>query len=109
MNLGSHAELDALCAEYLLGTLRGAARKRFERALATNLLGPFRLTKALLGALAVSARQGRGAVVLQISSDAALNPYPRWGAYGASKAALNHMTRIWDEEALRGRHPISLD
>ncbi|HEY6347088.1 MAG TPA: SDR family oxidoreductase [Bryobacteraceae bacterium] len=70
----------------------------FEQALATNLLGPFRLTKALLGALAASARQGRGAVVLNISSDAALNPYPRWGAYGASKAALNHMTRIWDEE-----------
>jgi NAD(P)-dependent dehydrogenase (short-subunit alcohol dehydrogenase family) len=70
----------------------------FEQALATNLLGPFRLTKALLGALAASARQGRGAVVLNISSDAALNPYPRWGAYGASKAALNHMTRIWDGE-----------
>ena len=32
----------------------------FERALATNLLGPFRLTKALLGALAASAREGRG-------------------------------------------------
>jgi NAD(P)-dependent dehydrogenase (short-subunit alcohol dehydrogenase family) len=37
-------------------------------------------------------------VVLNISSDAALNPYPLWGAYGASKAALNQMTRIWDEE-----------
>ena len=31
-----------------------------ERALATNLVGPFRLTKALLGALAASAREGRG-------------------------------------------------
>jgi NAD(P)-dependent dehydrogenase (short-subunit alcohol dehydrogenase family) len=70
----------------------------FERALATNLLGPFRLTKALLGSLAASARAGRGALVLNVSSDAALNPYPRWGAYGASKAALAHMTRIWNEE-----------
>ena len=59
-----------------------------EAALATNLLGPFRLTKALLGALAASAREGRGAVVLNVSSDAAVNAYPRWGAYGASKAAL---------------------
>ncbi|HEY1393802.1 MAG TPA: SDR family oxidoreductase [Methylibium sp.] len=72
-----------------------------ELALATNLLGPFRLTKALLGALAASARQGRGAVVLNISSDAALNAYPGWGAYGASKAALHHLSRIWHEE-LRG-------
>ena len=46
-----------------------------ERALATNVLGPFRLTKALLGSLAASAREGRGAVVLNDSSDAAINPY----------------------------------
>lgn len=70
----------------------------FEAALATNLLGPFRLTKALLGALAASARQGRPALVVNIASDAGVNAYPGWGAYGASKAALSHMSRIWDEE-----------
>jgi NAD(P)-dependent dehydrogenase (short-subunit alcohol dehydrogenase family) len=70
----------------------------FETAIATNLLGPFRLTKALLGALASSARQGRPALVVNITSDAAVSAYPDWGAYGASKAALSHMSRIWDEE-----------
>ena len=69
-----------------------------ERALATNLLGPFRLTKSVLGALATSAREGRGAVVLNVSSDAAVTAYPRWGAYGASKAALRHLSAIWDAE-----------
>lgn len=69
-----------------------------EHVLETNVLGPFRLTKALLGALASSARAGTGAVVLNISSDAAVNAYPRWGAYGVSKAALAHLTRIWNEE-----------
>jgi NAD(P)-dependent dehydrogenase (short-subunit alcohol dehydrogenase family) len=68
------------------------------RALATNLLGPFRLTKALLGSLAAAARDGSGAVVLNVSSDAGVEAYPRWGAYGASKAALRHMSRIWNEE-----------
>ena len=34
MRLDGHAMLDALCGEYLVGTLRGAARRRFERALA---------------------------------------------------------------------------
>jgi NAD(P)-dependent dehydrogenase (short-subunit alcohol dehydrogenase family) len=82
----------------------------FERALATNLLGPFRLTKALLGALASSAREGSGAVVLNVSSDAAINPYPRWGAYGASKAALHHLSRIWSEELTStGIAVLSLD
>ena len=69
-----------------------------EAALATNLLGPFRLTKALLGALTASARSGRAAVVVNITSDAAATPYSGWGAYGASKAALSHLSRIWDEE-----------
>lgn len=69
-----------------------------EAALATNLVGPFRLTKAVLGALGAAARAGRPAHVLNIGSDAAITPYPGWGAYGASKAALQHLSRIWDEE-----------
>ena len=69
-----------------------------EDALATNLVGPFRLTKALLGALSASAREGRPALVINITSDAAVTPYAGWGAYGASKAALSHLSRIWDEE-----------
>jgi NAD(P)-dependent dehydrogenase (short-subunit alcohol dehydrogenase family) len=82
----------------------------FERALVTNVLGPFRLTKALLGSLAASAREGRGSVVLNISSDAAVNAYPRWGAYGSSKAALAHMTRIWNEEmSAQGVKFLALD
>ena len=82
----------------------------FERALATNVLGPFRLTKALLGALAASARESGAAAVVNISSDAAINAYPGWGAYGASKAALLHLTRIWDEEmASDGVHFVSFD
>jgi NAD(P)-dependent dehydrogenase (short-subunit alcohol dehydrogenase family) len=81
-----------------------------ESALATNLVGPFRLTRALLGALAGSAQEGRGAVVVNISSDAAINPYPTWGAYGASKAALHHLTRIWNEElASAGVRFLSID
>jgi NAD(P)-dependent dehydrogenase (short-subunit alcohol dehydrogenase family) len=69
-----------------------------ELALDTNVLGPFRLTKTLLGSLAASAREGRQALVINISSDAAVNAYPNWGAYGASKAALQHLSRIWDAE-----------
>jgi NAD(P)-dependent dehydrogenase (short-subunit alcohol dehydrogenase family) len=93
-----------------LALLGDTTCEELERALATNLLGPFRLTRALLGALALSAREGSGAVVLNISSDAATHPYPRWGAYGASKAALHHLSRVWDEElAPEGVHFLSLD
>lgn len=82
----------------------------FERALMTNVLGPFRLTKALLGSLAASARETGGAVVLNVSSDAAITPYAHWGAYGASKAALHHLSRIWNQELSEsGVHILSLD
>lgn len=73
--------------------------EELEAAFAVNLMAPFRLAKALFGALAASARESRGALVINISSDAAINAYPNWGAYGASKAALRHLTNIWDAEA----------
>lgn len=58
--------------------------------LETNLVGPFRLTKILAGAMAL---RGEGTLV-HISSDAAVEAYPRWGAYGISKAAQDHLSRI---------------
>src|SRR4029453_10819579 len=69
-----------------LALLADTECEELERAIATNLVGPFRLSKALLGALSSSAREGRGGVVLNVSSDAATTPYPLWGAYGSSKA-----------------------
>jgi NAD(P)-dependent dehydrogenase (short-subunit alcohol dehydrogenase family) len=81
-----------------------------EQVFATNVFGPFRLTKALMGALSASAREGRGGVVLNVTSDGAVNAYPTWGAYGSSKAALHHMSRIWNEEhASEGVRFLSLD
>ncbi|HKC12221.1 MAG TPA: SDR family oxidoreductase [Vicinamibacteria bacterium] len=68
-----------------------------QRVLETNLVGPFRLTKAVAGSMLL---RGRG-LVLHISSDAAVVGYPRWGAYGISKAALDHLARIAAAE-LRG-------
>jgi len=68
--------------------------EELEHALAVNLVGPFRLTKLVVGSMAL---QGRGLVV-NITSDASVNAYERWGAYGASKAALDHLTRIWAAE-----------
>ena len=59
-----------------------------------NLVGPFRLTKVIAGSMAL---RGRG-LVITISSDAAIEAYSGWGSYGISKAALDHMTRIFAAE-----------
>ena len=82
-----------------LAPLADTKCEELEEALAVNMLGPFRLTKALFGALTATARDRGGALVINISSDAAVNAYPEWGSYGASKAGLRHLTAIWDEEA----------
>jgi NAD(P)-dependent dehydrogenase (short-subunit alcohol dehydrogenase family) len=58
--------------------------------LETNLVGPFRLTKILAGAMAIRG----GGTIVHVSSDAAVEAYPRWGAYGVSKAAQDHLSRI---------------
>jgi NAD(P)-dependent dehydrogenase (short-subunit alcohol dehydrogenase family) len=93
-----------------LRPLADTACEDFELTLATNVLGPFRLTKALLGALAATARAGGRPVVVNVSSDAAVTPYENWGAYGASKAALHHLSRIWDAElAGEGVRVVSID
>lgn len=62
--------------------------------LETNLVGPFRLTKAILPSMLLR----RAGLVVNISSDAASSHYPQWGAYSTSKAGLDHLTQIWQEE-----------
>lgn len=65
-----------------------------QRALDVNLVAPFRLSKAVLGHMVLA---GTGTIV-NVSSDAAVVPYAGWGAYAASKAALDQLTRVWASE-----------
>jgi NAD(P)-dependent dehydrogenase (short-subunit alcohol dehydrogenase family) len=65
-----------------------------EQVLAVNVLGPFRLSKALAGGMAL---RGEGLIV-HVTSDASVQAYPRWGAYSVSKAALDHLARLWAVE-----------
>lgn len=66
----------------------------FESVLQANLLGPFRLTKAVAGNMLLR----KTGLVVNISSDAAVSSYPHWGAYSVAKAALDHLTRIFRAE-----------
>jgi len=66
----------------------------YERVLRTNVLGPFMLAKAVLPSMI---ERGQGSII-NVISDAGIEVYENWGAYGASKAALLQMTRIWAAE-----------
>lgn len=58
----------------------------------TNVLAPLHLTQLALPHLKA---------VINITSDAGVEAYPGWGAYGMSKAALEHQTRTLAERIPR--------
>jgi NAD(P)-dependent dehydrogenase (short-subunit alcohol dehydrogenase family) len=71
-------------ADYPLDTLEHVYR--------VNVLAPLALFQAVLP------RLRPGAVVLNITSDAGVEPYEGWGGYGSSKAALEQLSRILGAE-----------
>ncbi len=60
-----------------------------ERIFRVNVIAPIHLIQLL-----------RPRTIVNITSDAAKNAYPHWGGYGASKAALEHASRILAAELL---------
>jgi NAD(P)-dependent dehydrogenase (short-subunit alcohol dehydrogenase family) len=71
-----------------LPTLATISTEVLTAVFATNVIAPIALTQRLLPQLADDA------TVLNITSDAAVEPYEGWGGYGSSKAALEHASRV---------------
>jgi NAD(P)-dependent dehydrogenase (short-subunit alcohol dehydrogenase family) len=59
-----------------------------EHVYRVNVLAPLALAQIALPRLTA------GAAILNITSDAAVEPYPGWGGYGSSKAALEQLTAV---------------
>ncbi|MEW2131729.1 SDR family oxidoreductase [Streptomyces sp. NPDC005435] len=90
-------EVDILVNNAGVYDLRPTARTdaaAFDRHFAVNTRAPFLLVGALAPGMV---RRGRGAIVT-IGSSAARSPAPIGGAYAASKAAVETLTRYWATE-----------
>ncbi|HEY0537584.1 MAG TPA: SDR family oxidoreductase [Actinoallomurus sp.] len=72
-----------------LRPLAGYPLEELAHAFAVNTLGPLGLIQGLLPVL----RERRGAII-NITSDAATEPYEGWGGYGATKAALEQLSHV---------------
>jgi NAD(P)-dependent dehydrogenase (short-subunit alcohol dehydrogenase family) len=59
-----------------------------ERVYAVNVLAPLALAQLALPVM------DEGAMILNVTSDAAVEVYEGWGGYGSSKAALEQLTRV---------------
>jgi len=62
------------------------------RVYEVDVIAPLALTQLVLPLLA------ERAAVVNVSSDAAVEPYEGWGGYGSAKAALDHLTAILGAE-----------
>jgi NAD(P)-dependent dehydrogenase (short-subunit alcohol dehydrogenase family) len=71
-----------------VGSLSGFDLMRFVRVLQVNVGAPLALIQ-----LAIPLLTERRGLIVNVSSDAAQGAYPGWGPYGASKAALELLTR----------------
>jgi NAD(P)-dependent dehydrogenase (short-subunit alcohol dehydrogenase family) len=71
-------------------TLDSLPWQEMERILRVNVLAPLHLTQLVLPQM----RARRSGVIINVTSDAGVEAYPTWGGYGASKAALEHMSRV---------------
>jgi len=60
----------------------------FEEVLRTNAVAPLALIQAAQPVLRA------GATIVNVTSDASVEPYEGWGGYGASKAALDQLSRV---------------
>jgi NAD(P)-dependent dehydrogenase (short-subunit alcohol dehydrogenase family) len=81
-----------------LRPLREVSDVDLARTWTVNAAAPNALSRALLPWL-----QRSSGVLIAVSSDAAVEHYPTWGAYGAGKAALDHLTlTLAAEEGLDG-------
>lgn len=80
--------------EVPLPRIDGLTRETFDRLFAVNVFAPVHLSQH---ALALMQHGGTGTIV-NVTSDAAVEPYPTWGGYGASKAALEQVSRVLAEE-----------
>ncbi|MFD9909819.1 SDR family NAD(P)-dependent oxidoreductase [Streptomyces sp. NPDC059063] len=64
------------------------------QALETNVVAALGLVQEALPLL----RAARAGTVIAVSSDAAAEAYETWGGYGASKAALDHVSAVLAQE-----------
>ena|SRR3990170_2007879 len=88
-----------------LPPLTVTSRQNLLRVFDVNVLAPLALAQEAMPLL----KRARGLVV-NITSDAALGGYPGWGTYGASKAALDLITKTLAVELKdRGVAVVSVD
>lgn len=77
-----------------LATLEQYPVDELRRVFEVNVVAPVALIQGALALL----RRSHG-VVVSITSDASVQTYEGWGAYGSAKAALDHVHRVWAVEA----------
>lgn len=93
-----YGRLDILVhAAAILGSITPVSHiepKHFDRVIAVNLIGSYRLVRSFEPLLKASA----GAKAIFLSTGRVAHPKAFWGPYGITKAGMDHMVRTWADE-----------
>jgi NAD(P)-dependent dehydrogenase (short-subunit alcohol dehydrogenase family) len=72
-----------------LPALAGYPLEALRRVYETDVVAPLALIQMMAPRL-----RAAGGIVVNVSSDAAAQPYPGWGGYGSAKAALDQLSAV---------------
>jgi NAD(P)-dependent dehydrogenase (short-subunit alcohol dehydrogenase family) len=74
--------------------LEDLTQSAFFEVMDVNVRAPLAIAQRVIPHM----RAQSSGIIVNVTSDAAVNAYPGWGAYGTSKAALEHLSRILNAE-----------
>ena len=88
-----------------IGLIGGVNAEEMTKAIAVNLTAPMIISNTFISKLKGFEGSKR---IVNISSGAGRNAYEGWGTYCATKAGLDHFSRVVALEQLNAKHPVEI-
>jgi benzil reductase ((S)-benzoin forming) len=88
-----------------IGLIGAVSAEEMTKAIAVNLTAPMIISNTFISKLKGFEGSKR---IVNISSGAGRNAYEGWGTYCATKAGLDHFSRVVALEQLNAKHPVEI-
>ncbi len=104
-NIGSFTLINNAGMVDPIGLIGAVSAEEMTKAIAVNLTAPMIISNTFISKL--KGFEGSKSIV-NISSGAGRNAYEGWGTYCATKAGLDHFSRVVALEQLNAKHPVEI-
>ncbi|MFC6040620.1 (S)-benzoin forming benzil reductase [Paenisporosarcina macmurdoensis] len=104
-NIGSFTLINNAGMVDPIGLIGTVSAEEMTKAIAVNLTAPMIISNTFISKLKGFEGSKR---IVNISSGAGRNAYEGWGTYCATKAGLDHFSRVVALEQLNAKHPVEI-